>query len=70
MNMRDEVLKVVPVGPEHRQPITTIWAMLGAWSRWTVRKRLEELAAEGLIVRTSEKIATGVRYHYHREGPA
>ncbi len=68
--MRDEVLKVVPVGAEQGQPITTIWEMLGVWSRWTVRRRLEELAAEGLIVRTSENIASGVRYRYHREGPA
>jgi predicted transcriptional regulator len=68
--MRDEVLKVVPVGPERRQPITTIWEMLGLWSRWTVRKRLEELTAEGLIVRTRKKnVASGFRYLYHREGP-
>jgi hypothetical protein len=51
MSISNELLKLVPVGEENAVTGLLLWRQLGMWSAETIKKKLNGLAAAGLIER-------------------
>jgi hypothetical protein len=51
MRIKDHLLRLVPEGEENAVSSRLLWQQLGMWSFATIKQRLSEMAAEGLIER-------------------
>ena len=51
MPTKDDLLKLIPVGEENAVSSRLLWQQLGMWSLASIKKRLIEMAAAGLIAR-------------------
>jgi hypothetical protein len=51
MPTKDDLLKIIPIGEENAVSSRLIWQQLGMWSLASIRARLNDMAAAGLIER-------------------
>jgi hypothetical protein len=51
MSIARELLKLVPIGEENAVTGRLLWNQLGMWSAASIKHKLNELAAAGLIER-------------------
>jgi len=51
MSISSELLKLVPVGEENAVTGRLLWRQLGMWSAASIKHKLNEFAAAGLIER-------------------
>ncbi len=48
---KDAILRLVPIGEENAVPGRLIWEQYGLWSPSGIRRKLNDMAAKGLIER-------------------
>lgn len=64
--LKDDLLKLLPIGEENAVSARLIWEQLGMWSSPSVRHKLNELAAKGLIKRRKVEQASGPVFLYYK----
>ena len=53
MPLRDDLLAVIPIGEENAVTSLLLSKHLGVWSHTSIKRKLNELAAAGLVERKS-----------------
>lgn len=67
MPIRDDLLKLVPVGEENAVSSRLLWRQIDRWAADSVRVQLNKMAAEGLIeVKMERRDEIAVKLYFRK----